>query len=139
VSHETEAAQEVATLRLPVPFFDLLMVLLVTCLVFVQPLRPEGDVEALDIPIAQGKGGGSATSMLAVIPKQVAGGWTFEISGSGEVLAADALALRATDGRKVVLVVPSATPLQEFVDMQAALSAQNIPFALAIRNKDTAS
>jgi hypothetical protein len=132
--------QEVANLRLPVPFFDLLMVLLVTCLVFVAPLPPEKTetMQAMDISIAQGKAKTVAPSdVLAVVPQETAGGWTFQVQGETQSLAAETLAERASaEGRKVVLIVPPATALQDFVTMQTALSALKVPFALAIKNKE---
>ena len=138
IEAEYGAAQEVSNLRLPVPFFDLLMVLLVTCLVFVAPLPPEGEpIHAMDIAIAQGKSAPSADALLAVIPKHTAQGWSFEVAGEGRVIAPQEVARRATaESRKVVLVVPPATELQDFVGMQAELAALNIPFALAIKSKE---
>jgi len=132
-------AQDVAHLRLPVPFFDLLMVLLVTCLVFVAPLPPEETetMSAMDVSIAQGKAKTVAPGdVIAVVPHQTAGGWTFSIEGQGSVTP-EALAQRAAaEGRKVVLVVPPTTALQDFVTMQSALTALHVPFALAIKNKE---
>jgi biopolymer transport protein ExbD len=130
--------ESVASLRLPVPFFDLLMVLLVTCLVFVAPVQPENDVRAVDIPIAQGQGGSVAASLLPVVPKRTGQSWTFNILGEERAVALDALAARASaDNRKVVLVVSPATPLQDFVGMQAMFAKANVPFALAVQNKET--
>lgn len=139
VSREESAAREVANLRLPVPFFDLLMVLLVTCLVFVAPLPPEdNDVQSIDISIAHGKAEQSAAALLPVIPRHTDAGWIFETSSDHQVISAEVLAQRAaSEDRKVVLVVPPATALQQFVDMQAALAAVKIPFAIAIKNKET--
>jgi hypothetical protein len=135
-----DTAQEVANLRLPVPFFDLLMVLLVTCLVFVAPLPPEeaDTMQAMDISIAQGKAKTVAPSdVIAVVPQEIAGGWQFQVQGEGTSVTPQALAERAsTEGRKVVLIVPPATALQDFVTMQTALSALKVPFALAIKNKE---
>jgi hypothetical protein len=134
------AAQEVANLRLPVPFFDLLMVLLVTCLVFVAPLPSEETetMQAMDISIAQGKAKTVAPSdVIAVVPQDSSGSWRFQVQGERGTLAPEALAQRAgAEGRKVVLIVPPATALQDFVSMQTALSALNVPFALAIKNKE---
>ncbi|MGE3335324.1 MAG: hypothetical protein AB7I36_16890 [Rhodospirillaceae bacterium] len=138
MSGASDAAQEGANLRLPVPFFDLLMVLLVTCLVFVAPL-PEGEtVQAMDVSIAQGKAKTVARSdVIAVTPTETAHGWTFAVQGEKGALAPEALARRATaEGRKVVLIVPPTTALQDFVTMQSALSALDVPFALAIKHKD---
>ena len=60
-----------------------------------------------------------------------------ELAAQIVVLGAQALAQRASaEGRKVVLIVPPATALQDFVTMQTALSAMNVPFALAIKNKE---
>ncbi|MGE4063084.1 MAG: hypothetical protein AB7E79_06925 [Rhodospirillaceae bacterium] len=138
VSSDAAQVQEVANLRLPVPFFDLLMVLLVTCLVFVAPLPPEQTetMQAMDISIAQGKAKTVAPSdVIAVVPQETAGGWRFQVQGEGGTVAAEALAARASaEGRKVVLIVPPATSLQDFVTMQTALSAMKVPFALAIKN-----
>lgn len=138
MSTAKDTAQDVAHLRLPVPFFDLLMVLLVTCLVFVAPL-PEGEtMQAMDVSIAQGKAKTVAPSdVIAAVPQETARGWVFSIQGEPGTVPAEALARRATaEGRKVVLIVPPATALQDFVTMQTALSAMNVPFALAIKNKD---
>jgi hypothetical protein len=132
---------DASSLRLPVPFFDLLMVLLVTCLVFVAPLpSEESEIQAMDVAIAQGKSGsGGSQALLPVIPRETATGWAFATSPRGEAVTPQALGERAkNEGRKIVLVVPPATALQDFVDMQAALSTLNIPFALAIRNKESA-
>jgi hypothetical protein len=140
VEAAAQEVQEVANLRLPVPFFDLLMVLLVTCLVFVAPLPPEKTetMQAMDISIAQGKAKSVAPSdVIAVVPQETAGGWRFSVQGEGGTVAPETLAQRATaEGRKVVLIVPPATALQDFVTMQSALSAMNVPFALAIKNKE---
>lgn len=132
------AAADAAHLRLPVPFFDLLMVLLVTCLVFVAPLPEPETMQAMDVSIAQGKAKKVAPSdVIAVVPQQTAGGWSFAVQGEQGTVVAEALAQRATsEGRKVVLMVPPAMSLQDFVTMQTALSAMNVPFALAIKNKD---
>jgi hypothetical protein len=139
MSEKYAAAQNVANLRLPVPFFDLLMVLLVTCLVFVAPLRPETETTAIDIAIAQGKASPSPAAVLPVIPRATPQGWVFEISGEGQMIAAEDLGRRAAaENRKIVLVVPPATAVQDFVNMQMALSAKSIPFALAIKNKEAA-
>jgi len=131
-----KAGESVTNLRLPVPFFDLLMVLLVTCLVFVAPLPVEGEkIEALDISIAQGKSKATDDHLLPVIPRHTGGAWTFESEGR----ALSPAELRSTaNGRKVVLVVPPATAIQEFVDMQTAMGELGIPFALAIKHKETA-
>lgn len=133
-----KAEENVANLRLPVPFFDLLMVLLVTCLVFVAPIRPDGEkVQAMDITIAQGKAPTSPDAVLAVVPHHADRGWTFELAGNGEVISADVLVKRARgEGRKVVLVVPPATALQDFVNMQTAVTSLGLPFALAIQSKE---
>lgn len=138
---KTKPEENVANLRLPVPFFDLLMVLLVTCLVFVAPVRPDGEqVQAMDITIAQGKAPSSADKLLAVIPHHAGNGWNFELAGKGDVISADTLVQRARDeGRKVVLVVPPATALQEFVNMQTAVTSLGLPFALAIQSKEPTS
>lgn len=135
---KNKAEENVANLRLPVPFFDLLMVLLVTCLVFVAPIRPDGEkVQAMDITIAQGKTPSSPDAVLAVIPHRAGSGWTFELARKGDMISADALAQRARDeGRKVVLVVPPATALQDFVNMQTAVTSLGLPFALAIQSKE---
>jgi hypothetical protein len=138
MSGTDDAAQEVANLRLPVPFFDLLMVLLVTCLVFVAPL-PDGEtMQAMDVSIAQGKAKTVAPSdVIAVTPSETEQGWTFAVQGEKENVAPEVLALRAAaEGRKIVLIVPPTTALQDFVTMQSALSAMDVPFALAIKHKD---
>jgi len=142
MSRETDVAQdfarEAATLRLPVPFFDLLMVLLVTCLVFVSPIPPDAKtMQSIDIAIAQGKGEQSADALLPVIPRQTARGWVFESTADKQQVDASALAARAAaEGRKVVLVLPAATALQQFVEMQSTLAAAHMPFAIAIKNKE---
>jgi hypothetical protein len=131
------ASQDASNLRLPVPFFDLLMVLLVTCLVFVAPIRPEGEpVQAMDVAIAHGGKQASPDQLIAIVPHRVGPGWAYE--SEGKPIAAAELARRATaEGKKVVLVVPSATALQDFVDMQTAIAALHVPFALAIRSKES--
>lgn len=138
-------AREAANLRLPVPFFDLLMVLLVTCLVFVAPLPPENakdstpgeKVQAMDVAIAQGQAASSADALLPVTARKTAAGWAFTIAGEKAETAPAALAARATaEGRKVVLVVPPATALQDFVTMQTAIAALHVPFALAIKSQE---
>ncbi len=133
--------ENVANLRLPVPFFDLLMVLLVTCLVFVAPVRPDGEkIQAMDITIAQGKTPSSPDALLTVIPHHAGSGWNFELAGKGDIISANALVQRARDeGRKIVLVVPPATALQEFVTMQTAVTSLGLPFALAIQSKEPTS
>jgi len=135
-----DTAQEVANLRLPVPFFDLLMVLLVTCLVFVAPMPQDaGSVSSMEMPIAQGKSGGAPANLLAVVPRQAGQVWVYQVSGEKGFITPQALAERAmAESRKIVLVVPPATALQDFVNMQTALTAMNVPFALAIKNKETA-
>jgi biopolymer transport protein ExbD len=127
------------SLRLPVPFFDLLMVLLVCFLVFVSPVRPEGAPHRhVDIPVTRGGSAAASQDLLPVVPHRDPGGWTFEIAADGRRLAPDALARQArSSGRKVVVVAPAATSLQDFIDMQAALSAHAIPFGLAVKNKET--
>lgn len=136
--------QEVANLRLPVPFFDLLMVLLVTCLVFVAPL-PEEDkdntpgekVQAMDVAIAQGKAAPGDEALLPVSAHKTATGWAFTIAGDKAESAPAALAARAAaEGRKIVLVVPPATALQDFVTMQTAIADLHVPFALAIKRQE---
>lgn len=138
MSASNDPAQEVANLRLPVPFFDLLMVLLVTCLVFVAPLPEPDTMQAMDVSIAQGKAKSVAPSdVIAVVPEETAAGWTFSVKGESRSVSPETLAARATsEGRKVVLIVPPATSLQDFVTMQTALSQMNVPFALAIKNKE---
>jgi hypothetical protein len=131
------ARESVASLNLPVPFFDLLMVLLVTCLVFVAPVQPENEMRAMEIPIAQGQAGGSIPALLPVLPKRVGAGWEFEVPGEGHVIALEALVRRASaENRKIVLVASPSTRLQEFVGMQAALAKAKVPFALAVQNKE---
>ena len=146
MSASSSIAGEVTNLRLPVPFFDLLMVLLVTCLVFVAPLPPEDQkaekvgekLQAMDISIAQGKTAPAAGALLPVTGRQTAAGWVFTVTGEAAPLGPAALAQRATaEGRKIVLVVPPATALQEFVSMQTAMTALHVPFALAIKSKET--
>ncbi len=138
MSVPTDSVQDVANLRLPVPFFDLLMVLLVTCLVFVAPLPEPETLQAMDISIAQGKAKSVAPSdVIAVIPEETATGWVFSVKGESRNVSPETLAARAmSEGRKVVLIVPPATALQDFVTMQSALSQMNVPFALAIKNKE---
>ena len=127
------------TLRLPVPFFDLLMVLLVCFLVFVSPVRPDGvATRSIDIPAARGGGAVTSQDFLAVTPHRNSDGWLFEIADNGRRLTAEALGqhVRPT-GRKVVVVAPAAISLQDFIDVQTALSAHAIPFGLAVKNKET--
>ena len=136
----TEA--ETGSLRLPVPFFDLLMVLPVTCLVFVAPVQPAADgndssTQALEIPIARGKGAGGGGALLPVIPHRSASGWTFELPGTNRPISAQAIADRAiAEQRKIVVVAPPATPLQDFIDIQATLADTGASFALAIKNQE---
>lgn len=138
MSAANETTQEVANLRLPVPFFDLLMVLLVTCLVFVAPLPEPETLQAMDMSIAQGKAKSVAPSdVIAVVPEETAKGWVFAVKGESHTVSPQDLAARATsEGRKVVLIVPPATSLQDFVTMQTALAEMHVPFALAIKNKE---
>src|SRR5262249_7570557 len=131
--------ESVASLRLPVPFFDLLMVLLVTCLVFVAPVRPDEDIRAMDLPVAQGGTAGSTAALMPVTPRRAGEGWDFEILGEGRTIAPAALAPRATaESRKVILFVPPATPLQDFIAMQSVLTQLKVPFALAVQHKESA-
>jgi hypothetical protein len=108
--------------------------------VFVAPLPPEdaGTLQAMDISIAQGRAKTVAPSdVIAVRPQETPGGWRFQVEGESAAVAPEALAARAAaEGRKVVLIVPPATALQDFVTMQTALSALKVPFALAIKNKE---
>lgn len=138
MSAHQETTQEVANLRLPVPFFDLLMVLLVTCLVFVAPLPEPETLKAMDVSIAQGEAKSVAPSdVIVVIPEETSKGWVFSVKGEPRNVSPKSLAARATsEGRKVVLILPPATALQDFVTMQTALSQMNVPFALAIKNKE---
>src|SRR5262249_21198948 len=81
MSTKFDATQSVSNLRLPVPFFDLLMVLLVTCLVFVAPFPSEdGKTQAMDISVAQGTSTPSAESILPVVPRHDMNGWTFALA-----------------------------------------------------------
>ena len=131
--------ESVASLRLPVPFFDLLMVLLVTCLVFVAPVRPDQDIRAMELPVAQGGAAGSASALMPVAPRRAGEGWNFEILGEGQAIAPAALAARASaENRKVILVVPPATSVQDFIAIQAVLTQLKVPFALAVQHKETA-
>jgi hypothetical protein len=65
-----------------------------------------------------------------------AGVWTFSIEGEGTITPAALAQRAASEGRRVVLIVPPATALQDFVTMQSKLSALHVPFALAIKNKE---
>lgn len=134
-----ELSYQAGSLRLPVPFFDLLMVLLVCFLVFVSPVRPDGmATRSVDIPIARGGSTASSRDLLPVLPHRGPNGWTFEIAADGQHLTPDALAQHVRpSGRKVVVIAPATTSLQDFIDMHAALSAQAIPFGLAVKNKET--
>lgn len=131
--------QEVGNLRLPVPFFDLLMVLLVCFLVFVSPARPDGVATgSVDIPVARGGDPAGGANLLPVSPHRGGEGWTFELVQSGQKLTAGALAAHAAKSkRKVVIVASAATPLQTFIDMQAELAAHKVPFGLAVRSEET--
>lgn len=127
---------EAGSLRLPVPFFDLLMVLLVCFLVFVAPVRPEGTpVSTLDLPTAQGAkaSSGKDKDLVPVHPRREANGsWTFELAADGRKLGAEALA-RHAGGRKVVIVLPAATPVQDLIAVQTALTLNKIAFGLAVK------
>jgi hypothetical protein len=132
--------QNAANLRLPVPFFDLLMVLLVTCLVFVSPVRSDTELEALDVSVSRGKSASAPGALLPVTATRAGESWVFHVAGDPrQDLTPGDLARRATsEGRKIALIVPPATAVQDFVDMQMALSSMGVPFALAIKNKENA-
>lgn len=127
-------SRETGNLRLPVPFFDLLMALLVSFLVFVAPPE-EAATRNLDLPIAHGGKKEGSENLLVVLPRRGPDGWSFETPVDGRKFSPDALAthIRAS-GRKVVIVAPATTALQDFIDIQTALRDRKIDFGLAVRD-----
>jgi biopolymer transport protein ExbD len=126
-------------LRLPVPYFDLFLVLIVSFLVFVAPVKPEGTpVSTLDLPVAQGTKtqSGKDEDLVPVYPRRGAnnGPWLFKLAADGKKLGADALA-RHANGRKVVIVLPAATPVQDLIAIQTTLSLNKVSFGLAVKNE----
>lgn len=132
------SANNAANLRLPVPFFDLLMVLLVTCLVFVSPVRSDADLDALDVAVSRGKSASAPGALLPVTATRAGESWVFHVAGDHrQDLTPGDLARRATsESRKIAIIVPPATAVQDFVDMQMTLTNLGVPFALAIKNKE---
>lgn len=130
----SEEYGEAGNLRLPVPFFDLLMTLLICFLIFVAPVR-DVDTRSIDIPVAHGGNKGDERPLLAILPHRNDAGWTFEIAVDGRKLSPDALASYAkAQNRKVVIVAPATTSLQDFVAMQSELRSRKIDFGLAVKN-----
>jgi biopolymer transport protein ExbD len=126
-----------AGLRLPVPYFDLFLVLIVSFLVFVSPVKPKGTpVSTLDLPTAQGAKAppGKDKDLIPVLPRREVNGWTFELTADGRKLGAEALA-RHAGGRKVVIVLPAAAPVQDLIAIQTSLTLNKISFGLAVKNE----
>ena len=124
------------TLRLPVPFFDLFMVLLICFMLFLAPLpEPASDTRAIAVPLATAGTKADPAKLLAVLPQRAGEIWQFEAISTKRHLSATELAAEArTSGRQVVLVLAADTPLQAYVDMQAGLSALGLDYAIAVRN-----
>jgi biopolymer transport protein ExbD len=130
---------DAGSLRLPVPFFDLFLVLLVCFMLFLSPL-PQAGIEAGDvqIPIASTAAKAEPGMILASFVQRNGEAWQFEPVGTGRRLDASALAAEArSSGRKIVLVLPATTTLQDYVALQAGLGAQGIEYGIAVRNGET--
>jgi len=130
---------DAGSLRLPVPFFDLFLVLLICFMLFLAPL-PEPGIATRDIQLPLAATGAKAepAKLLAVFPHKVGESWQFEPSGTGRRLGPAELAGEArASGRKVVLVLAADTSLQTYVDLQAGLGAQGIEYGIAVRNGET--
>lgn len=133
------AETDAGSLRLPVPFFDLFLVLLVCFMLFLSPL-PQAGIEARDIqlPVAATAAKAEPGKILAAFARKSGEGWQFEPAGTGRHIDAAALASEArSTGRKIVLVLPAAMTLQAYVELQAGLAAQGVEYGIAVRNGET--
>jgi len=138
MSGPAPAGEDVGSLRLPVPFFDLFLVLLVCFMLFLAPL-PDPGVEARDIrlPFASGSAKAEHGKVLAAFPHRVGNAWQFEPAGGGRRLTASELAAEAkVGGRKLVLVLAADTPLQTYMDLHAGLGAAGVEYGIAVRAGD---
>lgn len=128
---------ETGSLRLPVPFFDLFMVLLICFMMFLAPTpAPSPDTRSIDIPLSRGAGSVDPARLIAVLPRREGASWSYELAADGRRLAAAGLAaLARQQGKKVVLVVPATVSLQHFVEMQGELREQRIEFGLAVKEE----
>jgi hypothetical protein len=133
----TEAGEhDAGTLRLPVPFFDLFLVLLICFMLFLSP-HPQAGLEARDVqlPLAGAAAKPEPGKVLAAFAAKSGDTWQFEPLGSGRRVGAAELAAEArATGRRIVLVLPAATTLQAYVELQAGLGAQGVEYGIAVRN-----
>ncbi len=132
------SGEDAGSLRLPVPFFDLFLVLLVCFMLFLSP-QPQAGIDARDVslPIAVTGAKAEPGRILAAFAHKSGDTWQFEPAGTGRKVDAAALAAdaRAT-GRRIVLVLPATTTLQAYVELQAGLGAQGVEYGIAVRNGD---
>lgn len=131
----TPASEDAGSLKLPVPFFDLFLVLLVCFMLFLSPL-PQPGIDARDVALPLAAAGAKAEpgKVLAALPHRLGDTWRFEPAGSGRHLTAAELAAEArAGGRRIVLVLPAATSLQTYVDIQAGLGALGVEYGIAVR------
>jgi biopolymer transport protein ExbD len=128
---------ETGSLRLPVPFFDLFMVLLICFMMFLAPTpAPSLDTRSIDIPLGRATGSVDPSRLIAVLPRRDGNSWVYELAADGRRLKPAALAnLARQETKKVVLVVPATFSLQHFVEMQGELREQRIEFGLAVKEE----
>jgi biopolymer transport protein ExbD len=127
---------DAGSLRLPVPFFDLFLVLLICFMLFLSPL-PQPGIEASDVqlPLARTSERVEPGKVLATLATKARETWQFEPLGSGRRMGAAELAAEArASGRRIVLVLPATTTLQAYVELQAGLGAQGVEYGIAVRN-----
>ena len=130
--------EDAGSLRLPVPFFDLFLVLLICFMLFLSP-QPQAGIDAGDVslPIAATGAKADPDRILAVFAHKAGDVWQFEPVGTGRKLDVDDLAADARkSGRRIVLVLPATTTLQAYVELQAGLGALGVEYGIAVRNGD---
>jgi biopolymer transport protein ExbD len=134
---DLKSLEAAGNLRLPVPFFDLFMVLLICFMMFLSPAPTTSlDTGSIDIPMSRKQGETDAAKLFPVTAHQVDKGWVYEPVGDGRRLAARELADRArSEGKKVILVVAASVSLQRFVEMQNDLRDHQVEFGLAVKEE----
>jgi biopolymer transport protein ExbD len=124
----------IGSLRLPVPFMDLLLGLVTLFLLLMSPHQPDPMTKSLLTARDAEKPAGP---MLLVVPQHDGAGWSFHEVGARTLISADALAARAhREGRKIVIVAESEAKLQDYIKMTDVLQKSRVQFAIAVQKED---
>lgn len=119
-------------LRPPVPFLDLLLTLVLTFILFIAPARDASP--NVNVPVSGNDSQTPPSAMLTVVPHWEQGRWIFETEDHARLTAAAVATVARSNHKRVVIVAPARTTLEDFVSMTAPLRERSVDFGLAVKD-----